>query len=152
MRKKINQHKRQQPSLRWIVNAWQSYFTKTVVDVRLHQGVPQLFVGSVSSGIVDLLWKENDNLSLSPLSDLGLLYSLLIESVSQSTPISAQETVPQNLLPDQQEAALIPSTSRCFSIQVFHCSWLFKAGCTDPVAGLFMVLRYVADFSSFPTL
>lgn len=80
-----------------VVNAQQSYLTKTVVDMRPlpRYQVPWVFVGYVSLGIVDLLWKENDNFSCSLLSDLDLLYSLLIESVSHPLPSVPKKGCPQ---------------------------------------------------------
>lgn len=118
VRKKINQPKssshhpdrQQTQGMITYENLWWNWSS--------YRAVIWLFVGSLSSGIIDLLWKEKDNLSLSPQSNLSLLYSLLPHrKLITIIPTSFQERIPQNSPSHQQAASLISPAFRCFSIQ-----------------------------------
>lgn len=91
---------------------------KIVVDLRLWQSSHLVICGFCFLRHSRSPQKENDNLSLSPISDLGLLYTLPSHRklVSFSL-ISVQETIHKSSPPHQQAASLITSACRCFSFQ-----------------------------------
>lgn len=80
-----------------------------------YRAVMWVAVGSVSLGRVDLPWKENDNVSLSPLSDFTLPNSLS----PQSTPLLSKRRCPKIHFQTSRHSFSDTPTFRCFSIQKY---------------------------------